>query len=245
MNLFRRRVHRPTTDSLPAAGWKIMLDGFAARRPYVQIAIDLAKAGFHVSQSAVSRRAVEWRGEQRRLAANRPPTQQENNTMPDVAISAEMPGGELGGRRSHRSTDSLPPEAWVIMLAGFKSRRTYAAIAQDLIQGLGIEVPERTIARRCLEWRNEQRRELMLRELARIGSAGLWSFSEIMAAIEHLDLRAGCVFRGRKAVRLAVTRFLEQPTQEKAHVLEVAVLRLALISLLPPKIPQEEGSAGV
>lgn len=60
-------------------------------------------------------------------------------------------------RRVHKSTDDLAPEAVRVLTGGFRAGKTYAAIARDLAE-IGIEVPERTIARRGAEWRQAQER---------------------------------------------------------------------------------------
>jgi hypothetical protein len=65
------RVRR-VTDSLPPAGWRILIEGFRAGRPSLKIVIDLGMAGFHISRAVVSRRAAEWRaGERRRVEVER------------------------------------------------------------------------------------------------------------------------------------------------------------------------------
>lgn len=49
------------------------------------------------------------------------------------------------------------------MTGGFRAKKTYAAIAADLAE-IGVEVPERTIARRAAEWRQAQARREQARE---------------------------------------------------------------------------------
>ena len=60
-----RLVHR-ITDSLPNSAWQIMLAGFREKKTYRHIAIDLAKAGFHVAERTIARRSLELRAEQLR-----------------------------------------------------------------------------------------------------------------------------------------------------------------------------------
>ncbi len=66
-------------------------------------------------------------------------------------------------RLTHKATDGLGAEAQRIMVCGFRERKTYRAIAKDLA-AIGEEVPERTIARRAVEWRSEQARREAARE---------------------------------------------------------------------------------
>ncbi len=66
-------------------------------------------------------------------------------------------------RLVHKATDGLSAEAQRVMIGGFRARKTYAAIARDLVE-IGEEVQERTIARRAAEWRQSQER----RENARL-----------------------------------------------------------------------------
>jgi hypothetical protein len=66
-------------------------------------------------------------------------------------------------RAVHKSTDQLPPEAHRVMAAGFLQNLTVKAIAARLAD-IGLNVPERTIARRGAEWRAEQARVQSARE---------------------------------------------------------------------------------
>lgn len=63
----------------------------------------------------------------------------------------------------HKSTDALGEVAMRLMMAGFRGGKTYTAIARDLAE-IGVEVPERTIARRGLEWRAEEARRQAARD---------------------------------------------------------------------------------
>jgi len=56
----RRLVHK-VTDALPPAAWDIIVSGFRHKKMYRQIAIELGRAGFHVSERTIARRAAEWR----------------------------------------------------------------------------------------------------------------------------------------------------------------------------------------
>jgi hypothetical protein len=58
----RRLVHK-VTDALPPAAWDIIVSGFRHKKMYRQIAIELGRAGFHVSERTIARRAAEWRAE--------------------------------------------------------------------------------------------------------------------------------------------------------------------------------------
>ena len=66
-------------------------------------------------------------------------------------------------RRVHKSTDALDADVMQRMKAGFHAGKTYAAIARDLAD-IGVEVPERTIARRGQEWEEQRRRRQAARE---------------------------------------------------------------------------------
>jgi hypothetical protein len=68
-------------------------------------------------------------------------------------------------RLVHKSTDGLDEQAVRVMVAGFRARKTYAAIRRDLAE-MGVEVAERTIARRGQEWLAEERRRRETREWA-------------------------------------------------------------------------------
>ena len=67
------------------------------------------------------------------------------------------------GRRVHKATDGLSEEAQRVMRAGFHGKKTYAAIARDLAE-IGVDVPERTIARRGQEWGEERRKRQAKRD---------------------------------------------------------------------------------
>jgi hypothetical protein len=66
-------------------------------------------------------------------------------------------------RLVHKTTDGLSEEAQRVMRAGFHARKTYAAVARDLRE-IGVEVNERTIARRGREWGEERRRRQAARD---------------------------------------------------------------------------------
>ena len=66
-------------------------------------------------------------------------------------------------RLVHKTTDGLSEEAQRVMRAGFHAKKTYAAVARDLKE-IGVEVNERTIARRGREWGEERRRRQAARD---------------------------------------------------------------------------------
>jgi hypothetical protein len=66
-------------------------------------------------------------------------------------------------RLVHTATDGLSAEAQRVMAAGFRARKTYRAIVRDLVE-IGVKVPERTVARRGVEWRGAQARREAARE---------------------------------------------------------------------------------
>ncbi len=66
-------------------------------------------------------------------------------------------------RLVHKATDGLSAEAQRLMAAGFRAKKTYAAIARDL-EAIGEPVSDSTIARRAAEWRAEQARRQAARE---------------------------------------------------------------------------------
>lgn len=67
-------------------------------------------------------------------------------------------------RFAHKSTDDLSAEAWRIMRAGFRARKTYAGLVLEIEAATGEVVPERTVARRGIEWRNDESRRQVARE---------------------------------------------------------------------------------
>lgn len=89
-------------------------------------------------------------------------------------------------RLAHKATDDLPAEAWRLMHAGFRMKKTYRAIAADL-EEIGCEVAERTIARRAVEWRHEQSRKEAVREqvkaLVEAMQEGKWESAEMIRAL--------------------------------------------------------------
>lgn len=67
------------------------------------------------------------------------------------------------GRVVHKATDALSAEAWQVMIAGWRAKKTLRAVARDLAE-IGVKVPERTIARRRSEWIAEENRVGAARE---------------------------------------------------------------------------------
>ncbi len=90
-------------------------------------------------------------------------------------------------RLVHKATDSLSAEARRIMMAGFRAKSPYRAIARQIGEETGEEVPERTVARRGKEWRGEQSRRRAAREqmqaLVDAMKAGEWSAAEMIQAL--------------------------------------------------------------
>lgn len=131
----------------------------------------------------------------------------------------------------HRVTDSLPDAALQVLLSGFESKKPYSAIARDL-SAIGFEVPERTIARRGLEWRAERRRKEALQALGRTELSVAWTLDELVTIIDGLDLDAGFQLRARRRVGKAVSEFLAGPDARQARALQAELLRFRLQSLV-------------
>lgn len=89
-------------------------------------------------------------------------------------------------RLTHKATDVLSAEAHRIISAGFRGKSTYSAIAKQLA-AIGVNVPERTIARRGVEWREEESRRRAAREqmtaLVEAMKEGNWSAAEMIQAL--------------------------------------------------------------
>jgi hypothetical protein len=98
-------------------------------------------------------------------------------------------------RLAHKATDDLPDEAWRVMHGGFRAKKTARAIVRDLAD-IGIEVAERTVARRAREWRSEQRR----REAARD------QVQDLVAAMKEQNLNAAEMLQA-----LAVDALIQDP----------------------------------
>ena len=67
-------------------------------------------------------------------------------------------------RLVHKATDGLSAEAQRLMMAGFRGKRTYAAIVRQIEETTGEKVAPSTLARRSSEWRTEQSRRQAARE---------------------------------------------------------------------------------
>jgi hypothetical protein len=98
-------------------------------------------------------------------------------------------------RLTHKATDHLSADALRLMTAGFRQRKTYRAIAADLA-AIGVKVPERTIARRGVEWRTAQSRRDAARE----------QIQDLVAAMKHNDWNAAEMLQA-----LAIERLVECP----------------------------------
>jgi hypothetical protein len=98
-------------------------------------------------------------------------------------------------RLVHKATDDLSPEAIRVMTEGFRLRKTYAAIAKDL-DDIDEPVPERTIARRAVEWRREQARRQSARE----------QVQDLVSAMKSNDLSAAEMVQA-----LAMQALLDDP----------------------------------
>ena len=90
-------------------------------------------------------------------------------------------------RLVHKATDNLSAEARRMMVAGFRSKMTYRAIARQIAGDTGEKVSERTVARRGNEWRAEQSRRRAAREqmqaLVDAMKKGEWSAAEMIQAL--------------------------------------------------------------
>jgi hypothetical protein len=145
------------------------------------------------------------------------------------------------GRLAHKITDGLPELAWQIMTAGFRERKTYRAISDELLAA-GFQVPERTVARRAIEWRGEQRRSDMVATLGRAGVlAPSWTLAELIGILETLDLAPGYQLRSRRRVEKAVANFLANSNQDSVEALEKELLRFRLQSISSQKLEPTGG----
>jgi hypothetical protein len=136
----------------------------------------------------------------------------------------------MAGRLVHRSTDNLPAAAFEIMTSGFRSTKTFHAIAQELAAA-GFAVSERTVARRSVEWRAQN----VQREALRVSSTEAprtdW-LVEVTGIVEVLDHRPGWKYRARGRVMKAVSGFLDEPTVEAAQKVSRELLRFRLETLI-------------
>lgn len=135
-------------------------------------------------------------------------------------------------RLTHKATDTMPDFARLIMIAGFRDHKTYRAIAQELTAA-GVNIAERTIARRRADWAAEEQRSIALMAL---GKAGLvhssWTLEEFIDLIETLDLEPAYQLRARKRVQSALGEFLKNPSAQLVHALETELLRFRMQSLV-------------
>lgn len=131
-----------------------------------------------------------------------------------------------GGRLVHRATDGLPESAWNLLVSGFRARKAYRAISQELAK-LGFNVPERTVARRAADWRTEQFRREALRVAAIEAPRTDW-LEEVIGILEILDVRSGWMLRGKRRVQKAVLGFLDEASMENAQTVKRELLRFRL-----------------
>jgi hypothetical protein len=127
-------------------------------------------------------------------------------------------------RLAHKSTDRLSPEAVRLMIAGFRARKTYAAIARDLAE-IGVTVPERTIARRGAEWQAEERRRQQTREWAEALVEAAKSSPEASSVVKALAtdalLSEPDAFTGADAVKVQRLNLRAQELELKREDLEI------------------------
>lgn len=135
------------------------------------------------------------------------------------------------GRLAHKITDGLPELAWQIMTVGFQQRKTYRAISDELAAAR-FQVPERTVARRALEWRAEQRRNDMLATLGGTGALSpSWTALEVIGILETLDVAQGYQLRSRRRVEKALAGFFANSNRDSLQALEKELLRFRLQSI--------------
>jgi len=129
-------------------------------------------------------------------------------------------------RLVHKATDALPDAAWQVMISGFRGRKTYSQITKELL-ALGFRVPERTVARRAIDWRAEQlRREVMQAVGTEATQADL--LEEVVDLVQVLDVRPGWAIRARRRVQKAVTLFYNEPVPEQARQVKLELTRFCL-----------------
>ncbi len=87
----------------------------------------------------------------------------------------------------HKATDRLTPEAWRVMIAGFRDKLTAKMIAARVEQETGEKVTERTVSSRMREWHLDQTRRKAAREqmlaLVEAMKEGNWSAAEMIQAL--------------------------------------------------------------
>ena len=132
-------------------------------------------------------------------------------------------------RLTHRITDTLSAEARALMLQGFEERLTYSEIVRRIREATRELVSERVVGRRAIEWRAEQRRREIAKDLgARPGARNSWDIDELCGIVGTADLDPGCVLRVGKLLKAALAQFLSSPSQEKGHRVEDLMLRYSL-----------------
>ncbi len=133
------------------------------------------------------------------------------------------------GRLVHKATDGLPDSAWQVMFAGFRERKPYRSIVLELAR-LGFNVPERTVARRAIEWRAEQVRREAFKVAATEGARTNF-LEEVVGILGALDLTPGFKVRGRRRVQRSVLSFLDDPSGANAQAIARELVRYRLESL--------------
>ncbi len=92
--------------------------------------------------------------------------------------------------------------------------------------GIGEPVPERTIARRAAEWREERQRSAAARELAMLPRE-IWRVDELLALMQRIDVAPGWHKRLTGGLRAAISAFLQEPSA--AGIREVESFLLLLV----------------
>ena len=135
-------------------------------------------------------------------------------------------------RLAHKATDTLPPDAWAVMIAGFRARKTYTAIARDLAD-IGQPVPERTIARRAIEFRRDQSRRDGAREqvhnlVAAMKANDLSAAEMVQALAMQALLDDPGAFSAQDPLRVQFQGLMAEEVRIKKRKQELAEQRLAL-----------------
>ena len=132
-------------------------------------------------------------------------------------------------RLTHRVTDALSAEAQALMLKGFEERLKYSEIVRRIRKATRELVKERTVCRRAIEWRAEQRRREVAKDLgSRPGVPNSWNIDQLCGIVGTVDLDPGCRLRVGKLLKAAVAQFLTSPGQEEGHQVQDLMLRYSL-----------------
>jgi hypothetical protein len=94
---------------------------------------------------------------------------------------------------ARRATDGMSPEAYEIMIAGFRKKTSYQTIAANIAAATGENLNPRTIGRRAVEWRHaleiRERRKEEMYALVQAAKEGDLAASDMIQAMA-LDLEA-------------------------------------------------------